>query len=87
MTKAATKGNKNLWVKHSDVKSIFVIDCINRLRYSGSDYNKCVRATLDLVKDNKFFGVFSLGELASSGEHPLEFFTKTIVLCGLEPKL
>ncbi len=84
---AATDGVKDLLVKHSDMKSVFVIDCINRLRYSGTDYNQCVRAASDLMKGKKIVGVFSLGEIASDGDHPLEFFTKSIVLCGLDLSL
>lgn len=85
--KAATEGMKSLLEKSSSTKSIFVVDCFNRLRYLGKDYRKCLRATLEIAKDRKVFGVFSLGEIASDGDHPLEFFSKTIVQCGLELKL
>ncbi len=84
---SATDGVKDLLTKHADMKSVFIIDCINRLRYSGIDYNKCIVATTDLIKGKKVLGVFSLGEIASDGDHPLEFFTKSIVLCGLDLSL
>ena len=85
--KAATDGMKNMLDKNATTQSIFVIDCINRLHYLGDNYNKCIQATLDIAKDRKVVGVFSMGEIASDGDHPLEFFSKTIVQCGLELKL
>lgn len=85
--KAATDGMKSLLEKSSSTKSVFVIDCFNRFRYLGKNYEKCLRATLEIAKDRKVFGVFSLGEIASDGDHPLEFYSKVVVQCGLELKL
>ncbi len=85
--KAATEGMKNLLIKNSSIQSVFVIDCINRFHYLGDGYNKCILATLDIAKEKNVFGVFSLGEIASDGAHPLEFFSKTIVQCGFDLRL
>lgn len=85
--KAATVGIKKLLEKNSTTQSVFVIDCVSRLHYLGENYNKCLHAILDVAKERTVFGVFSLGEIASDGDHPLEFFSRTIVQCGLEVKL
>jgi hypothetical protein len=63
-----------------------VVDCVSRALFMGEDFTKELAAVKEALAkaDNQGIpaGMLTLGEIASVGETFLEFFNKTIVVCG-----
>ncbi len=59
----------------------FFIDCISRVLFLGDAFNREV----EIVKQEfPLFGALTIGEIANTGNHFLEFYNKTSVVCLLE---